>query len=405
MLVKTLSSFASGGFPFNDTLEHFFDNHNVKEDVECYQLLFCPYGDGTSFDDLYNIKFQSKIVILNIADNIIDKFDNLAIDELTEFCNSRPEHKFIIFTWNLGFNKLFSHVPNLYLDTLLNSDLSEQLKPCEKKEITNRWLCLNSDTKFHKVMSVSYLLSKSYNYLGSISFNLEMDALVHPNEYKRITPIPKRLKESFNSGFKLFKDKDFELLDIRNFDKNTDTVGSNYNNNLMSTMETVGVEIINGTLFFENSPGFSEKEFQNIFAKNFPIYINGVGTVREIKEFWGIDLFDDIVDHSYDEIEDHFERMVAAIDRNEHLLDGSTNIQKLWLDNQKRFDSNVEKCSEMMWNVDVRNKINADKIKKGLRHFKVSVTKKTKSLPKLNATPKPKKTRKPRKPKVTQESE
>ena len=405
MEVKTLSSFRSGGIPFNNTLEHFFNNYTTNEEVECYQLLFCPYGDGSSFEDLNNIEFKSKVVILNLADNIIDKFDNFDVASLTEFCNNHPEQNFIIFSWNIGFWRQFN-LPNLYMDTILNSTLSEKLKPCKKKEISNRWLCLNSDTKLHKVMSVSYLLSKSYNYLGDISFNLDTPALVGPKDYKRITPIPDHLKESFNAGYKLFKDRDFELLNISDFNRDTDTVGSNYNTKLMPTMEKVGVEIINGTMFFENTPGFSEKECQNLFAKNFPIYINGVGIVREIKEFFsGIDLFDDIIDHSYDEIEDHFERMAAAIDRNERLLDGSMNIQELWLDNQKRFDSNAELIADMMHNETTQNRINADKIKRALSHFNISVTKKSKPLPKLNSKPKPKRTRKPRKPKVTQESE
>lgn len=385
MEVKTLSSFRTGGIPFNNTLEKFFDTYNVKEEVECYQLLFCPYGDGSSFNDLNKIEFQSRVVILNIADNLIDSYDNFAIRELTNFCNTHPEQNFIIFSWNIGFWRQFN-LPNLYLDTILNSTLSEKLKPCKKKKISNRWLCLNSDTKLHKVMSVSYLLSKSYNYLGDISFNLDVPVLVRPNDYKRITPIPDHLKESFNSGFKIFKDRDFDLLNISNFDKDTDTVAGNYNRKLMSTMETIGVEVINGTMFFEHSPGFSEKECQNFFAKNFPIYINGVGIVREIKEFFnGIDLFDDIIDHSYDEIEDHFERMAAAIDRNEHLLDGSTNIQELWLDNQKRFDSNAEIATVMMHDENTQNVFNADRIKKALMHFNVSVTKKRVSKKKLPA--------------------
>ena len=92
---KTLSE--SKNFPFNTALEDFFDNHEIVEDVECYQLFFCPNGEGTSFDDLYKIKFKSKIVILNVMDSIIDKEDNIAIDELKKFCDNNLDQKFILF--------------------------------------------------------------------------------------------------------------------------------------------------------------------------------------------------------------------------------------------------------------------------------------------------------------------
>lgn len=376
MEIKTLSSFP--GCPFNDTFETFFDTYQLGEDVECYQLLFCPYGTGSSFEDLYKINFQSKVVILNIMDLMINIDDNTAIDKLEQFCNDHPEQNFIIFNFHLNLKKELS-LSNLYTDTILTTNLTEKLKPCEKKDISNRWLVLNADTKVHKVMSVAYLLSKDYCDNGDITFSMHFPTLVKYDKYRNMTKIPEHLREDFSRGYEKFKSKDFNLLKIRNFDSKNDRVAKNYNTNLMPVYQNIGVEIINGTMFFEKTPVLSEKEVQSIFAKNFPIYINAPGMSQQIKRLFGIDIFDDIVDHSYDDIEDHFERMAAAIDRNEELLNGSTNIKELWYDNQKRFDDNCERMTSLCFDKSYQRIFNHEKIKQSLMSFNISVTEKTKN--------------------------
>lgn len=304
-------------------------------------------------------------------DLIIDEFDNTAIEELTKFCEDHPEQQFIVFNLHLGLKNQLK-VPNLYLDTIMSSNLTEDLKPCEKKQISNKWLSLNLDTKLHRVMTVSYLLSNNYDKNGNITFNRNEPTLVKYDKYKNISEMPSELKPKFSKGFKRFKLEDFDIFKMRNFDKVTDRVATNYNDNLLPVYQTTGVEIITGTLFFEKTPAITEKEVQSVFGKNFPIYINGVGMVREMKKLFDLDLFEDIIDHSYDEVENHFERIAVAIDRNSHLLDGSTNIHELWHDNQKRFEDNCEKMNSMFFDVDYQRVFNHEKIKQALTHFKVS---------------------------------
>jgi len=371
MEVKTLSSFP--GTPFNDTFETFLDTYNLSEDIECYQLLFCPYGTGTSFDNLYEINFQSKVVILNIMDLMIDKDDNVAIDEIKKFCEDHPEQNFIIFNLHLNLQNELK-LSNLYLDTIIPTGFTEKLNHCEKKEISNKWLSLNSDTKLHKVMTVSYLLSKDYHENGNITFSVDIPPLVSYHKYKNITKIPETLRTEFSKGYERFKSRDFNLLKIRNFDRKDDRVANNYNVNLLPVYETIGVEIITGSMFFEKTPVLSEKELQSVYAKNFPIYINGPGVAKGINKLLDIDIFDDIIDHSYDDIEDHFERLAAAIDRNEHLLNGSTNIQELWLDNQKRFEDNCNRMDAFIHDKNHLQSFNHQKIQNALTHFEISST-------------------------------
>lgn len=375
MEIKTLSSVPN--IPFNDALESFFDTHEVDGDIECYQLFFCPYGLGTGFDDLYMIKFKSPIVILNTIDFMIDGDDNAAIEEIKQFCAWHPEQKFISFNHHLNLQEELKDIPNLYCDAIITSNFTEKFTHCEKKNLTNRWLTLNSSTKLHRVLTVSYLLSKEYHRNGLITFDMNTPTLVSYDKYRNITKIPSYdLRSSFAKGFARFKAKDFNKIKVRKIDYDDMRVAHNYNTDILPVYEKIGVEIITGTMFFEKTPVLSEKELQSIYGKNFPIYINGVGMAREIKKLFDIDIFEDIVDHSYDEIENHFERLAAAIDRNEHLLNGSTNIRELWYDNKARFDENCEKLDAVIHDKAYQKHFNDGKIKKALEHFGVSVTEK-----------------------------
>lgn len=376
MEIKTLSSIA--GLPFNDMLETFFDTYEVDEDIECYQFVASPYGleTGTSFDDLNKINFQSRVVIFNVIDTFVDDTDNVAVDELIKFCENHPEQNFIISTCHLNFQKEVQ-LPNLYLDSYVPTCLSENFIHCEKKNLTNRWVTFNSSTKLHRVLTVCYLLSKDYHRNGLITFDMNTPILVKYDQYRNITKFPSYdIKSAIAKGFVTFKAKDFNKIKVRKIDYSDLRVSHNYNTHLIPVYEKVAVEIITGTSFFEKTPVFSEKEMQSICAKNFPIFINGVGMAKETKNFFGVDIFEDIVDHSYDDIEDHFERLATAIDRNQHLLDGSTNIKELWYDNKKRFDDNCEKMDLMLHAGEYQQTFNHERIKRGLSHFNVSFVKK-----------------------------
>lgn len=374
MEIKTLSTVP--GLPFNNMLETFFDEHKVDEEIECYQLVYCPYGYGTNFGDLNQIYFKSRVVILNMLDTIIDNKDNVDVEGIERFCANHPEQNFIISCPHFNMQREFD-IPNLHLCAFMPTSLDEDLVHCEKKDLTNRWVSFNSDTKLHRVLTVSYLLSKDYHQNGFFTFDMEKPALVKYDQYRNITKISNyQLRSSFAKGLSKFKTKDFNRLKIAKFDQNDLRLSYNYNVNLFPVYERIGVEIITGTMFFERSPVLSEKEMQSVYAKNFPIYINGVGMAKEFKKFFSVDIFEDIVDHSYDEIEDHFERLAAAIDRNQHLLDGSTNIRELWYDNKKRHDENCLIMDEHVHAGKYQNTFNRERIKSALRHFDVSFTEK-----------------------------
>lgn len=71
-----------------------------------------------------------------------------------------------------------------------------------------------------------------------------------------------------------------------------------------------------------------------------------MGSPRSIQWFrkWGFDVFDDVVDHSYDLIGDPSERILRAIDDNIHLLDGSVDLDKLMGRSRRTIQSKLCSC-------------------------------------------------------------
>jgi hypothetical protein len=380
--VKITSLSSTAGFPFNTALEDFFNTYEVDEDIECYELFFNPDGSrsniesdlgGSNFDDLYQIKFKSKIVILNIMDSIVDKDNNVAVDELLEFCSNHPENNFIVFTVHDMFIKQIN-IKNLYIDTIfsitLGNSLTQKYKYFKKDIKSNEWLLLNSNMRLHRFMTIYYLLSKEYYKNGLISINLDY---LEDKDLKIKSKITKQLKDDFLKGKTRFENNEFNLLKIPpNRDDVINSPIENYNTNLLPIYRKTGIEIITGTMFFNNDTCLGEKEIQNVFGKSFPIYITGCGMVKKMKDLFNIDTFDDIIDHSYDEVENPFERLTTAIDKNEKLLNGSTNIKELWSDNQKRFEDNCAKVNSSIRDTTYQTHFNEERIKKSLNYFNVS---------------------------------
>lgn len=433
MSIKSISFYGSENNHCDDTFETFFDTYNLTEEIECYQVALPdgPNDESLSYltEKCPRYTFLTRVVILNIQSLILDRFGNIDMDGLVKFCAYHHDQQFIILNPQINFQgttrKNSIGKTNLYMDTLSSTFLydsedhssGESLhleKGIQKKKISNQWLYLNSNAKLHKLIAMCYLLSKDYYKNGLISMGNLSDhqTLVRdyylPRRFDKseilkntsemhcdVSKISPELKNGIEKGYERIRSKDFcrlqssELFTNLIVTQNTapadcQLVGDHqhfevedayYNNYLRPVYETTGVEIVSGVCSLEQFPIMSGKMFRVVYAKHFPIYINGVGTVKWMEDVFGLDMFRDIVDHSYDEITDHFERLTAAIDRNAHLLDGSTNIHELWHDNQKRFEDNCEQLDKFIYDKDRRRNFNHEKIKKALLHFGIDSVK------------------------------
>jgi hypothetical protein len=115
----------------------------------------------------------------------------------------------------------------------------------------------------------------------------------------------------------------------------------NFNSTLRRLYADSFVEFVTCTLYSQPRFHLSEKILNNIYGQNFPIIISTVGMVDYYRRS-GMDMFDDVVDHSYDTIADPAARLEAAVMRNQHLLTDVDNTKLLWQQNRQRFVANID---------------------------------------------------------------
>ena len=87
---------------------------------------------------------------------------------------------------------------------------------------------------------------------------------------------------------------------------------------------SAAVNIVNETQFFQNTGIVTEKTLLAIAAEQVPIVIGHQGIVDQCRRM-GFDMFDDLVDTSYENI-DSIDRVSAAIMRNEDLIKGRIDL-------------------------------------------------------------------------------
>lgn len=123
---------------------------------------------------------------------------------------------------------------------------------------------------------------------------------------------------------------------------------NNFNNNLINLYKDSFVEIVSESWFCEPFPFVTEKFQNSVYGRNFPIILSSSRYVEYLRKI-GFDVFDDIIDHSYDTIQHPIERLQAAIIKNKHLFIKKENTIDLWINNEHRFNKNIEFARKNMY--------------------------------------------------------
>lgn len=113
----------------------------------------------------------------------------------------------------------------------------------------------------------------------------------------------------------------------------------NFNTHLRNYYIHTAVEIIAEPQIV--NPGIiTEKYINSVYGFNFPIIIGHHGSVQHLQK-QGFDLFDDVIDHSYDTIQDPIIRIFSAIHLNKSILENRELAITRWTACQDRFLANV----------------------------------------------------------------
>lgn len=105
--------------------------------------------------------------------------------------------------------------------------------------------------------------------------------------------------------------------------------------------------IVTETEFDNTEIHISEKSFKPFVAFQFPLILASPHHIREIKKYYSFDFFDDVIDHSYDSIEDHKERLLAFVSEIKRIYDNKDFFIEFYKNNKDRFIKNHEYSLEI----------------------------------------------------------
>jgi hypothetical protein len=277
----------------NMSVNSFFDlsqnwQHIGIDPICQYCCLQIPKQDN----GLWDIKFPEvawtdrTIVIMHCQDFVNVDSNGCRELELIEQHFGNRAHQVVAVTWNMDLHSVYCGPVNVVYFPYHTYEIISNLK-----SIKHQWL-----------PNLQHQRTKVFQSLNGVA------------KKHRILAV-ELLKQFNNSIITLNPDIRLELFDYRSH-----LAVSNEENfvKLSSVYGDCNVNVVTETLYQERPGIITEKTVFAWMAMQVPIIIGYQGIVAHAREL-GFDMFDDIVDHSYDNYPNHT-RVQAAIELNQKIL-------------------------------------------------------------------------------------
>jgi hypothetical protein len=124
----------------------------------------------------------------------------------------------------------------------------------------------------------------------------------------------------------------------------------------ITVFEPSCISLITESLFFERETRISEKTIMAMYGGTIPIWVGGWRHADRLREL-GFDLFDDIIDHSYQTMSDPLDRCYSSIELNIDLLRDPDRVRQFVQDNHARLEYNLKLCRQNVFSSHLHNQI------------------------------------------------
>ena len=101
------------------------------------------------------------------------------------------------------------------------------------------------------------------------------------------------------------------------------------------------ISLVTEPVFFERETIITEKTIMAIYGGTVPVWVGG-WRIADYMRDQGFDVFDDIVDHSYQDLADPWDRCYYAMEKNINLLGDFDTVQKFVYNNKHRLEANLK---------------------------------------------------------------
>lgn len=327
-------------------------------DQEGYYIWSCPPLTLDRF--LQSATCQSPVIFLGIKDLLsFWKEFNWWHDQQQDgtcsiqgFARRHADSTIILFT-SVENLQLELNEPNLHIipwggDWVNQKTQYSRMEPVLDKNFNSdrAYISLNRNVRSHRLVALSYLFGKNYDHTGVISYlkNQHMPDSFLDTVSWEFGPDHDQIRTTILKGFERIKCNQSLAEDgydvYRQYGSAAIDNAGNFENRLRAMYRDSFVEIVGESIFSTPSFIVTEKTAHSFFGCNFPIILGGCGIVAHLREL-GFDMFDDVIDHSYDLIANPFDRVVSAIESNRGLLVDAEHAKKSWIQCRPRFEHNV----------------------------------------------------------------
>jgi len=151
--------------------------------------------------------------------------------------------------------------------------------------------------------------------------------------------------KNFLLGQENLLDRGLQLRHIKNCE--------NYQSFLQKEVfEPTCISVITEPAFFEKESILTEKTIMSIYSGTLPIWVGGWRCADALRKF-GFDVFDDVIDHSYQNMEDPFDRCYYAVERNLDVLRDFDRANNFVQSNRGRFEHNLQLLKDNVFQKEV----------------------------------------------------
>jgi len=142
------------------------------------------------------------------------------------------------------------------------------------------------------------------------------------------------VENCYTLGQEIFLDRGLRYGHVKNVENYTELLQK-------SVFEPSCISLITEPSFYERETLKTEKTIMAMYGGTLPIWIGGWGIPNSLRQL-GFDVFDDIIDHSYEFLDDPWDRTYFAIEKNLKILQNHTQAQKFIKENHRRLQHNVD---------------------------------------------------------------
>jgi hypothetical protein len=331
---------------------HLFDNFYF---VICHKLPLFDYlseSDNLFISDVVKLQIRNKnLKVIFIQEHESEIRIIEAINLLNKLCidNDLKFSNFYIINNNSELNSYERLTEiNLHKIEFLAMWSHRALIKFNPKFVTNKLgkFCLlhNRTPKVHRIILLALL--KKYNILENFDWsiidgwrkNLNKDGWYYAYDAILSNQSIDNIKEELEF---------FDKIDVKKSDYELDTHWFDDDSKLefekafmLDSYENSYINLVTESFFYEKVIHITEKAFKPFYFFQLPIFVSSCGYIKKLKELYGFDMFEDIINHNYDDEPDNEKRMFMIFSELMRLIENKSNIIEFYKNNEHRFIAN-----------------------------------------------------------------